>query len=208
MKKYHKIQSLYLRDPSTKFKTFLPEYSMPEFEYLKNLEWEWTEKVDGTNTRVYFDGKRISFGGRTDDSQIPTFLLRRLEKLFNLQSMKELQGLTLFGEGYGNKIQKVGKFYNPNESDFILFDIQTDDGIWLERKDVEDIAKKLNIQAVPIVGEGTLAEAENVVKNTYLSLVSKEKLTAEGLVLRPKQELLTREGKRIITKIKSKDFIK
>ena len=49
MIQYHKIQTVFKRDPETKFKTLLMgEYSLPEFEYLKNNEWVFTEKIDGT----------------------------------------------------------------------------------------------------------------------------------------------------------------
>ena len=48
MKEYHKIKTVFKRDPVTKFKTLLEgEFASPEFEYLKNNEWIFTEKVDG-----------------------------------------------------------------------------------------------------------------------------------------------------------------
>ena len=50
MELYHKIQSVFKRDPATNHKRFLMgEYSLPEFEYLANNEWVATEKIDGTN---------------------------------------------------------------------------------------------------------------------------------------------------------------
>ncbi|MBU1082564.1 MAG: hypothetical protein KKB59_18905, partial [Spirochaetes bacterium] len=49
MQKYHKIQTVFKRDPETKFKTLLiGDFALPEFEYLKNNLWVYTEKVDGT----------------------------------------------------------------------------------------------------------------------------------------------------------------
>ena len=52
MKEYHKIQTIFKRDPENKFKTLIyGEFSLPEFEYLKNNTWIFTEKVDGTNIR-------------------------------------------------------------------------------------------------------------------------------------------------------------
>lgn len=204
MKKYLKIQSLFLRNPETNFKTFLSEYSLPEFEYLKDIRWEWTEKIDGTNTRVYFDGEKVLFGGKGDNSSIPTFLLRKLEQIFTPEKMKDFKDLTLFGEGYGNKIQKAGKDYIADDVDFILFDVQTPDGLWLERINVDDIAAKLNIKYAPIVRYGTLDEAVEYVKKGFKSEIAD--CQAEGLVMRPKYELTTRKGERIITKLKFKDF--
>ena len=54
MKQYHKIQGLFKRGPDNKF--IEGEWSLPEFEYLAKLNWTWTEKVDGTNMRVMWDG--------------------------------------------------------------------------------------------------------------------------------------------------------
>lgn len=83
MKEYHKIQTVFLRDPTTKFKTLLEgEFALPEFKYLANNKWVFTEKVDGTNIRVMFDGQQITFGGKTDDAQIPAFLVTRLQDAF------------------------------------------------------------------------------------------------------------------------------
>ena len=56
---YPKIKSLFKRDEKT-FK-FTDEYSCPEFELLKGLRWVATEKVDGTNIRVIFDGVKFCF---------------------------------------------------------------------------------------------------------------------------------------------------
>ena len=64
MNEYNKIQTVYMRDPNTKHKTLLEgQWSMPEFGYLAGNEWVYTEKVDGTNIRVMFDGQQITFGG-------------------------------------------------------------------------------------------------------------------------------------------------
>ena len=53
MKEYHKIYTIFKRNPKTKYKTLLEgKYSLPEFEYLKDCIWVFTEKIDGTNIRV------------------------------------------------------------------------------------------------------------------------------------------------------------
>jgi hypothetical protein len=53
MQKYHKIQTMFKRDPERKYKTILlAEWARPEFRYLEDLSWEWAEKIDGTNIRV------------------------------------------------------------------------------------------------------------------------------------------------------------
>lgn len=209
MIEYHKIQSVYMRDPATKHRTFITgEWAMPEFGYLANNEWIWTEKVDGTNIRVRSYADRVEFGGRTDDAQIPTFLLSRLQSMFQAElfreKLPEVGEIILFGEGYGAKIQKGGGNYKADGCDFVLFDVMVG-GMYLERANVEDIADKLGIRAVPIVGKGTLAEGIEATKAGLLSTWGTFK--AEGLVMRTAVELVTRRGARIITKVKTRDFL-
>lgn len=206
MIEYHKIQTVYLRDPATNHKTLLEgHFARPEFEYLKNNIWVFTEKVDGTNIRVNYDGDQVVFGGKTDNAETPTFLLAKLQDMFPADAFKkwESPALTLYGEGYGAKVQKGGGNYIPDGCSFILFDVLVD-GVWLERHNVEDIADKLGIMVVPIVGKGTLLEGIDMVKYGYESRL--RKTPPEGLVMRPEMELLNRRGHRIITKIKKEDF--
>lgn len=207
MKEYHKIQTVYKRDEGTNFKTLLEgEFSLPEFEYLSGNEWVFTEKVDGTNIRVMFDGNTITFGGKTDAAQIPAFLVTRLNELFLLQvdTFANLfpSGVCLYGEGYGARIQKGGGNYRPNQ-DFVLFDVKIGDW-WLQRVDVEDIAAKLQIDIVPIIGRGSLYDMVEMTKGSFNSQWGN--FVAEGIVARPATELKTRSGDRVITKIKHKDF--
>ena len=78
------------------------------------------------------------------------------------------------------------------------------DGIWLTRENVDDIAKKLNMRSVPVLFKGTIKEAIEKVTKGFKSTLSD--VTAEGLVLVPDGNLRKRNGDRIITKIKFKDF--
>jgi len=88
MDKYPKIQTVFKRDMSNKGRIIEGEYSLPELEYLKNNEWVFTEKVDGTNIRVKWErGIGRIFGGRTDNAQIPAILITRLEELFSLEKL-------------------------------------------------------------------------------------------------------------------------
>lgn len=200
---YHKIQSLYKRDPENKFKTFLDgQWSVPEFEYLKDAEWEWTEKVDGTNIRIIWDGESVHFGGRKENSQMHAGLVEHLRVTFTDEVMASLNEdqFMLCGEGFGAKIQKGGNYCQTQR--FVLFDVFC--GMWLERENVEDIAQGIGCPVVPIVGRGTLAEAVEYVKFSPDSAWGD--FTAEGIVMRPSVELQTRRGHRIITKLKVRDF--
>jgi hypothetical protein len=208
MKDYHKIQTVFKRDMDSKHKTLLEgKWTLPEFEYLAGNTWVFTEKVDGTNIRIMFQDGSITFGGKTDSAQIPAQLVTRLNERFLplTDRMNEIFGggdACLYGEGYGAKIQKGGGNYRPDQ-DFVLFDVKVGDW-WLQRANVEDVAAKLGVDVVPIIGEGTLFDAINWAKRGIESTWGE--FEAEGIVARPKTELKTRSGERLITKIKCRDF--
>lgn len=223
MNKYHKIQTAWLRDPDNKFKTLLEgQWSKAEFEYLKNNIWSCREKIDGTNIRVMWHGRDwkgscstspcpLEFRSKkNNDAQIQPTLLARLPEIFSIEDFRdafEEKPVCLYGEGFGNKIQSAGKLYLPDSNDFILFDVWID-GYWLNRDNVENIAERFNIKAVPIVGEYTLEEAIEIVRIGFPSKISEIDQLAEGIVATPKVEMFGRNGARIITKIKHKDFRK
>lgn len=208
MKEYHKIQTVFQRDPKANYKTLLEgQFSMPEFEYLQNNEWIFTEKVDGTNIRIMFNKGELILRGKTDKAQIPSDLLNSLNKKFIPLKSKFFEmfenGVCFYGEGYGTKIQKGGSNYRQDQG-FVLFDIKIGDW-WLLRKDIEEIANILNIDIIPIIGKGTLQDMIEKTRKGFNSVWGN--FLAEGIVARPDVELKTRNGKRIITKIKHKDFI-
>lgn len=209
MKKYHKIETLYERDPKTK-KLIVGKFNNPTVEFLKDNIWQFTEKIDGTNIRVYWDGHKVTFGGRTDEAQIPSHLVNKLNELFggelNAQLFEQKFGETpveFFGEGYGPKIQKGGSY--RDDVDFILFDVLINDN-YQPRESVEDIAQYFYINIVPILLEGTIEEGVKYVLTHRKSEVALNGAELEGLVGRPKIELKSRDGKRVIVKIKYKDF--
>lgn len=206
MKEYHKIDTVYKRDQKTNYKNLLiGDYSQEVFQFLENNTWIYTEKVDGTNIRVMIDDDKVTFGGKTDNAQIPAPLVTRLEERF--LSQKELlkecftHPAILYGEGYGPKIQNGGNY--RKDVDFVLFDILIN-GWWLKREDIEGIAKRLNLDVVPIIGTGTLHKMVALAREGFNSTWGN--FQAEGIVARPEVELKNRNGDRVITKIKHKDF--
>lgn len=221
MAEYQKIQTLFKRDERN---IIIPDqFTYPEFEVLKDLKWECTEKIDGTNIRIELassgnseDGIIMSFKGRTDKAVIPEHLLTKLNWLFDRERLMEVLNITdetqdcnitLYGEGYGAKIQKGGN-YISNDVNFILFDVKIGKW-WLDRESIKDIADKLGINAVPLMGYMTIPEAIEYVKKGFKSTIAENKdYDAEGLVLKTPCGLLKRDGERLITKIKTVDFRK
>ena len=166
--------------------------------------------MDGTDIRVYWDGHTVSFGGRTERASIPAPLVNRLNEHFggeeNAQLFEQLFGereVILFGEGYGNGIQKAGKAYKADDVDFLLFDLLIGTN-YQPRESVERCAESFGVGIVPVVGEGTLEEAVTYVKGNPKSRLGD--IDMEGVVCRPKVEMRDRSGERIICKIKWNDF--
>ena len=208
MKEYEKIETIFARDEKTK-KLNENIYRNETIEFLKDIEWEFTEKIDGTNIRIYWDGHKVSYYGRTDKAQIPSQLMNRLIELFGGDINEEMfeqkfgdMPVMLIGEGYGAKIQKGGGDYRA-DNDFILFDVCIN-GNYQPRESVKDLANYFNIDVVPTIMIGKLQDGVDYVKSKPKSKIGNA--DSEGLVARPLKELKDRTGNRIIVKIKVKDF--
>ena len=212
MKEYTKIPSLFKRDMDGTKKLIEGEYISPTVEFLKDNKWIGTEKIDGTNIGVVWDGHEVSFQGRTEKAQIPVNLLATLTNMFGGTDAEELceqvfgeKKVILFGEGYGAKIQKCGALYIPDGCSFILFDVYLPDAdLWLERPNVEDVARTFGIEVVPIVYEGDLKGAVEFVKSKPKSTIGTANM--EGIVCKPAVDVLDRRGGRLIVKVKVVDF--
>ena len=232
MQYYQKINTIFKRsqEPGPNHnKIIYGDWSQPEFEVLKDVKWEATEKIDGTNMSYQIVCKdnniKIDIAGKTPAANIPGHLYKAMQGRLRPEKLCEVFGKTnpetgktdfpyqieIFGEGYGMKIQKGGN-YIKDHADFILFDVKitpTENGkpIWLNRESCEDISKKLGFDIVPLVGYFTLDEAVEFVKKGFKSVIAENRdYDAEGLVLRAPCGLLSRMGERIITKIKHCDF--
>ena len=210
------------------------ELSVPEFELLRkyNVKWEATEKVDGECTSIHLipniaggtaneNGVEFDYDymvvvhGKTDNANMRPDEVKLLQEIGDVEKLIEVfsyggnkpeSECIIFGETYGKGMQKPGGRYCKDRLKFICFDIKIGE-TWLKRDAVEDICKKLNIDVVPYLGEMTLDEAIAKVKTGFLSQVSEDPtLEAEGVVLRAPLGILDRMGRRIITKVKTKDF--
>ena len=207
----------------------------PEFELLRklNAKWEATEKVDGECTSIHLipnisgangtddSGREFDYDyvvevhGKTDNANMRPDEVELLTKIGDVEKLIEAftydekapeVECIIFGETYGKGMQKPGGRYCKDRLKFICFDIKIGN-TWLKRDAVEDICKELGIDVVPYLGEMTLDEAIKKVKNGFLSQVSEDPtLEAEGVVLRAPLGILDRMGRRIVTKVKTRDF--
>lgn len=214
---YPKIDSVFMRDPKGRF---TDELACAEFTYLIDNDWTWTEKVDGTNVRLYFPGLQSEYfrgheyeyvKGRTDSAQLNPKLLNACVALLQTMPLDTVfpdptTSAVLYGEGYGAGIQKGG-MYRPDPS-FVLFDVKVGDW-WLRRPAVEDVAAKLGLDVVPIVDTCVLSDAIETMRTCAVGewfTSAWPDATPEGVVGRPVVDLWNRKGERIVTKLKFKDF--
>lgn len=215
--KYPKIESLYKRNEKGKM-LFDGEFSRDEFHFLQDNTWTFWEKIDGTNVRVHVPSHNDhpanpdlapTFYGRTDKATLHPELLSALAGMLDPLKLAEVfpDGAVLYGEGIGPKIQaKVGVRYRSDSHDFILFDVRCGH-YWLTQAAVTDIAEKLNLNRAPQIAVGNLIGLRDWVEDGFHSRVAQdETLIAEGIVARPRVEMLTRAGWPIITKLKGRDF--
>lgn len=212
-KEYQKIGNIFKFD--AKYKTIVG-INEP-YLTLSHLIWQGTEKIDGTNTRIYWDGHRISWGGHTAHSQIQPNVAKYLEETFGTPEMEYLfeqifndMEVYIFGEAYGAGIQKSGGTYveDGKSVGFIVFDVNID-GYDLRREDVDDVAAKLGLMSVPVCFEGTLEEAKAFVASHPMSTLNGGLHEMEGLVLQPRDvQLYDYKHHLIKCKCKYRDMLK
>ena len=169
--------------------------------------------VHNCNIGVNWDGHKVNYQGRTERAQIPAHLTNKLIEIFGTNEAEEMfeqmfgeKEVVLFGEGYGAKIQKGGGNYIPDGCDFILFDVYIPSSdTWLKWDDMAIIADAFNIKHVPHIMTGTIQEAIDYVKTKPVSHINPNH-EMEGLVGKPLVDLYDRNHKRVMVKIKVKDF--
>lgn len=206
-----KRQSWYFEVTEKKDNSFRPsfiegDYANPEFGLIK--KWHVTEKIDGTNIRIFYEDGKVRFGGRTSNAQLPVRLLDYLQNHFTEDRLeaafKDGNNIIIFGEGYGPKIQSCGSNYRK-DAGFILFDVWVN-GWWLKREDVKQIAEKLEIPCVPELGYMKEEEVVHFVKSKPLSKCSEIPQMMEGVICRTDPPLHFRNGQPLMWKLKCKEF--
>lgn len=211
MVEYQKIETLFRFDPPTH--TYKREYYNPIVGYLADLPWICSEKFDGTNVRVHWDGHRVEWAGRTDASELPkeadallsaTFGTPEAEVTFE-QTFGEKDAI-LFMECYGGKVQ--GGIYGGKER-LIGFDVMVG-GIYLDKSQVGPIMSEFGVEAVEFFEVPNLRKAIEIVWDwAPASHVEDGKQTRiEGLVCVPLRRLYDHMGHRICVKIKRRDLNK
>ena len=185
----------YGRTSKAQMPTFLLEYLQKTFT-LEKLQRLWRGK----------SGCDICHGSGNKNADAIHALMNAT--LYVRCECIEPYPVVLYGGGYGARIQKGGGDYRSDVS-FQLFDVLVGNW-WLSRENVEDVAAKLRIKAVPLIdGKVTLEDIIYGVSTGMHSIVAKEEGTPrlmEGVVLFTNPPLFNTKGDRLIAKLKTADF--
>lgn len=203
---YPKFYAPYKRNVETGF--IDPEQPQRDLKPYMNDSTKWwvSEKMDGTNTRIIWDGYKVNVMGRTASSQLQGYQNELLRTLIENDNYKfdetfGTQPVIIYGEAIGGKIQK-----NPHgvEPQFQVFDVNID-GVWLEYQNVQEISENLGLTYNDHVLFDSWDKVIDIFKDMKKARNDYNQYF-EGIVAVPENMPLTRTGERVITKIKVKDF--
>ena len=186
----------------------------------ENIDWCVTEKIHGANFQVYYDGEHLLLGSRNR-------FINTNENFNNLQNIiEEIKPklllmikafgkipITLYGEVYGDGIQK-GVKYSKNKK-IRFFDIKIQDEYY-PYAFASEVFKMWNIPYIPILStfNGNIFDVVKSVNTRFNSTISEgeyaglENNLCEGVVIKPLyQEFKTPLGSRVIIKKKNEEFL-
>lgn len=176
--------------------------------YEENALMYASEKIDGTNVGIKWDGDRVSFVGHTDKSTFCPRYLAYLNERFGTPQFESVleevfgeQSAFIFGEGVS---KDYSHHYGYPDGEFIMYDICCDGKFW-NRDPVHNVSKKFGMMCPHEELMPFMDAIEFVQSRPYSWLDPTHRM--EGLVLRPRVELFTNNGDRVICKVKVRDFV-
>lgn len=199
---YRKIQNLYRNKDILMFK-----------------ECYALEKIHGTSAhiRFQFDESKWTtevYSGGIKHSAFEAMLNER----FGLEATREnflkyiedwpgIRRMTIYGEAYGGKCQKMSETYGP--LNFVTFEVNVD-GHWLDVPTAERITKELGLPFVHYEkGPATIDWLNEQRKKPSTQAIRNgmgDDKESEGIVIRPLIELRKNNGERIMAKHKNESF--
>jgi len=189
-------------------KKFKEESEIPE-------KWLRLDSINDIKDGIKFG---LFMSGKTDKAEIPDGIFDYCNYKFDIGNVikvfpfflekDEVDVITLYGEGIGEKIQKGGKYVNDSfegfKNKFVLFDVKIQNTYLSKREDVSNLANELNVDMVPFIARQDLLTVIDLCKNGFSSVYGD--FEAEGVVARFNPDLYNVKGERILTKCKVKDF--
>ena len=179
----------------------------PEAQRILEFKWVWVlEKIHGTSAHISFKDDRISFSAGGSDHEA-------FVKLFDpdglMTAFQELghPAITIFGEAYGGKINRMSKVYGPAIR-FVAFEVQIGES-WLSPPNAQDVCNKLKLDFVAFercstdIGELTKLRDSPSAQAWRLDMGEHPR---EGIVLHPPFEVRLNNNERLIAKYKTEAY--
>lgn len=175
------------------------------------------EKVHGTSAHIAWDAEKaqtetgkyagLTFYGGGEPNE-------RFASLFDPEALRagfQAMGhakVTVYGEAYGGRQQKMGETYGP-ELRFIVFDVMVGE-TWLNVPNMAQVAERLGLEVVPWEETSTDLDVLNALRDKPSEVAVRRGMgdnkQREGIVLRPLEEMTASNGARIIVKHKIDKF--
>lgn len=189
----------------------------PEARY----DWCITEKIHGSNFQVYFDGENFLLGSRNrfigNESfqglkELVAAIKNRILDFYYDYAVDGNFELTLYGEIYGDGIQKGVKYCKDHKIRF--FDIKVN-GEYIPYKAAVEIFERFELPYVPVlkIEYGRIYNVVRKAETRFNSTIAEgeyadlEENICEGVVIKPYEvELKCQKGNRVIIKKKNEEF--
>jgi len=165
------------------------------------------EKIHGTSANVHWRNGQIQLhpGGGS---------MAVFEQMFDLEDLKQRfldlghADVTVYGEYYGGKMQRMSNIYGK-EARFVAFEVKVGD-TWLRVPDADDVTQKLGLEFVYYVEIPATEEAVDEQRDADSVQAIRNGMgpgkMREGVVLRPLVEVRNNRGQRIMAKHKADAF--
>jgi hypothetical protein len=165
------------------------------------------EKIHGTSTHIGWNGEKVFYfsGGCKYEDFVKLFdndfLIKKFQKLGQSK-------ITIYGEGYGGKMQGMSKTYGKDLK-FVTFDVKIDSN-WLDVPKAKKITEFFNFDFVDYQLVLSKLSSLDRQKNKKSIQAFKNNMgnhhEREGIVIRPLKEMTMNNEKRVIAKHKNAKF--
>lgn len=174
-----------------------------EFKEVYSLE-----KIHGTSTHISWKDGNLSFysgGIQPHEDFVALFDTSRLAS--TLQELGH-SNITVYGEGYGGKCQKMRDTYGEGYK-FCAFEVKIGD-YWLDVPNAYDVAhEQLGLDFVAykrVIADIDVLDEERRAPSIQSQKCGCGEKLREGIVLRPPFEVTLNNGDRLLAKHKNKEF--
>ena len=190
------------------------QYQTKEIAYLWACPWTVKRKLDGENIRIYWDGEQALWNGKSNNFQCSAEFQNYMNNTFIEEIFEEKFGrekeVYIYGEHMGPKVQ--GNELGLDKDELVILDVEIN-GTFLDKDGIINVASYFGVKSVYDYMDGALAsigEALDPIESSleyFIWEVAEGELSDwEGIVCTPACNIKDHNGKRIIVKIKNKDY--